>query len=220
MLPVPIDIALNAAVGAGVVIAAHASLRDHPLWRSPALWALVAIEAILVLPAGGYLLWRFPSWSLMYLLEPGALGLSDTAWAVLAPLAGIGTFLGTRRLVLAGHLWVGVLVLAAGVLLTVLAAYFGWALLFVVGTTEAFRKNPAEVPSIVDSELIFVLPPFLIAFFVSLGTIFWRLVLLGLVQKDRNTEAKSSPSKPGARMSGTRKTKKKAADEEAPDAAQ
>jgi hypothetical protein len=197
MAPVPIDLALNAAIGASLALAARRSLADQPLWKTPALWALVALELTLVLPAGAYLLWRYPSWAFMYLVEPDFLGLPDPSWALLAPATAVAAFLGVRQLLLSSRLLAGVLVLLAAVVLTGLMVSFGRAQLQVLGTTVAFRNDPSQMRPLTESPLVFVLPTAIVAVAIGWGMTLWRLILLGLAHRDQSVVVEVSPSKPG-----------------------
>ena len=207
MAPVPIELALSVVLGSSLALASRRSLADEPLWKTPALWALLALEAMLILPVGAYGLWRFPDWSLMYLVEPGLWGVSNVGWSLLAPGAGLGAFLGVRRLILRSRLFVGVLVLVAAAVVTALAVSFGRTQLMVVGTTEAFRADPTKLRSIVDSQLIYILPGATLAVFTGWGMTLWRLILLGYATREPVVQV--SPSKPSVNRSGSKNIRRK-----------
>jgi hypothetical protein len=207
MAPVPIDLALSAAIGASLALASRRSLADLPLWRTPALWALVAIELTLVLPCGAYLLWRQPSWSFMYLVEPDFLGVPDVGWAWLAPAGGVGAFLGARWLILSSRFLGAVLLLVAAGVLAALMVSFGRTQLLVLGTTAAFRNDPSQMRPLTESPLLFVLPMAFLATLVSWGMTLWRLILLGLAHRDQKSTAEGPPSKAPAGSGGAKKRK-------------
>ncbi|MBI5509563.1 MAG: hypothetical protein HY903_12495 [Deltaproteobacteria bacterium] len=198
--------ALNIAVGASIALAARLSLRDQPLWRASALWALVIVEGLVMLPTAVYLLWRFPAWSLMYVLEPGAAGLPTTLWAAMVPFAAFAAFLGVRRLLLTARLIAGAAVGVVGLVLVGLVVYHGRAQLLVVGTTEAFRTDPAQMRSIFDTPLLYLLPPMAVAGLLAWGMTLWRLVLLGFTRRAATIEVSPSQIQPlTGKGAGTRR---------------
>ena len=93
MATVPFDLAVNVAVGASFALASRLTLRHEALWRSVSLWALLGLQALVLVPVGAYVLWRFPEWSYMYLAEAGGFGIPDPAMALTyVPAAVLGWF--------------------------------------------------------------------------------------------------------------------------------
>lgn len=195
MAPLPIALLLHATMGATFALAAGKALRERSFFRTPAFWALVVIQVTLVVPTTAYALWRFPAWSLMYLVTPGLFGLPDASLAVLVLAAAGGGFIVVRNLLAEGRTWVGFLLVVAGAFLAALAVSLGRAQLTVVGTTEAFRADPTTLRGIAASPLLFILPPTIVAVLVSWGMTLWRLVLWANASRDVEVAEGASRSK-------------------------
>ncbi len=179
MIPtVPIDVSLNLAVGASVALAGRAAIPQYRLLRSPALWSLVIMEAVVFMPVGAYLLWRFPAWSLMYLVEPGSLPVPDVALVVTYPIAALLSFVVTWRLLAGERLVPAVAILAGAVVVTLVITYWGRDALMVVGSVAAYREGPDGMLSVFDSALVYLLIAAGVAVTVSWGNTLWRVVML------------------------------------------
>lgn len=179
MIPtVPIDLVLNVAVGSSIALASRGTLRSQTLWRTPALWALIAFELFVFVPVGAYLLWRFPEWSVMYLLDAGALPMPDHGLAALYLVVAFGAFVATRQLLIKKRIWAALGVVAASLSLSLAIAYFGRDSLLRVGSTQAFRSAPETMRDVVGTQLGFVVAGAAVAVTIGWAATLWRLILL------------------------------------------
>jgi len=200
VVTVPIDLTLNVALGASVAVASRAVIAQYPLLRSPALWALIVLEAMVFVPIGMYLLLRFPAWSLMYLWEPGQLPIPDPALALLYPVAGVASFVATRRFLIGDKLLPAISILAGGGLLALIIAYAGRRNLMLVGTVAAFRESPDGMLSVFDSALFYLVGVSGLALTAGWVATLWRLSMLsqsrsGGVEAEAVREARSTTRK-------------------------
>ncbi|MFC1611151.1 hypothetical protein ACFL6C_09340 [Myxococcota bacterium] len=179
MATVPIDLALNVAVGSSIALASQSTARDYRLLRSPALWALVAFEVLVFLPIGGYLLWEFPAWSLMYLVEPRSLPIPDISLALSYPVVAVAAYIGCRRLVAGGRVWPVLGIFLAGLALVASLVYLGQQQVLVVGSTDEFRNDPAKMREALDSPLSYLVGAACVAFVIGWVATVWRLFVLG-----------------------------------------
>ena len=146
MVTLPIDLALSAAIGSTAAIASRSTAGEYSLLRSPALWALIAFELLVFVPVGAYLLWRFPAWSLMYVVEPSSLPMPPAYLTILYPVVAVGTYVGCRRLLTVGKLLAVLGVLAGGVLLAAAIGFYGREQIEVIGSAcpEHFAPDHAR----------------------------------------------------------------------------
>ncbi|MBI3179478.1 MAG: hypothetical protein HYZ27_07430 [Deltaproteobacteria bacterium] len=204
MIPtVPIDLSLNVAVGASVALASRAVIPQQRLLRSPALWSLVIMQALVFVPVGAYLLWRFPAWSLMYLMEPASLPVPDVALVVTYPIAAVASFVITWRLLSGERLAPAIAVLAGALVVTLLITYLGRDALLVVGSVAAYREGPDGMLSIFDSALVYLVAASGVAVTVSWANTLWRVVMLA--RSGRGSVQASAGS--SLRVNTTRKSK-------------
>lgn len=179
MIPtVPIDIAVNVAVGCSFVLASRNTVADESLLRSAALWALVAFEVLLFVPVGAYLLVYYPDWSLMYIVAPGQLPVPDWALVATYPIAAFTGFVVARGLVIKGRIWTAIGFMASGFLLSLAVTGFGYRQLMNVGTTNAYR-NGGSLEPILTSQLAYLLGAIFLAIGAGWVICIWRLDVLG-----------------------------------------
>ncbi len=209
MLTLPIDLGLSVAAGSTVALAGRSTAEETKLVRSPALWALVAFELLVFVPVGAYLLWRFPAWSVMYLIEPDSLPMPPAYLAVLYPIVAVGTFVGCRRLLAAGKLLAALGIVGGSALLVTTIAFFGWDQISVLGTTEAFRADPAQMRDVGGSSLAYTGGAGSVAVAVSWSVTLWRLMLLGRLVRPRAADTQETAEERPQKRS--RRTKKKKA---------
>lgn len=173
-----LDLALQVALGGSLVLASQQTIAYETWWRSSALGALCVIEILLFMPVGAYVLWRYPEWSMMYLLESGELG-TPKAWLVVSyPVVALGAFLSARALIVRGKRWGALGVTALGFALAAAVAFFGQRQLLTVGTTEAFRASTSGLRPLLDTPLAWVLGGAVVAIGVAWMLALWRLWLL------------------------------------------
>lgn len=172
-----LDLSLSFALGASVVFFSRGSVAHEPVLRSSAFGAMLIIELLLFAPLGGYLLWRYPDWSYMYLAQAGDFGVSD-GWLCLAyPLVGAVGFFLARELVRRNQAW-GALVLALSALALALAILIlGQEQVLHVGTTEAFRAGTSGLRPLEETALAWVLAAGTLAIGGGWGFALWRLRL-------------------------------------------
>lgn len=173
---VPIDLALNLAMGSSFVLASRATIPAETLVRSTSLWALIFFELVVFLPVGAYLLWRYPEWSYMYLLEAGSFGFADWFLAGSYPVAGLVGWGVARVLVRRDREWVALGFCVACTLLGGAVIAFGFRQLLSVGTTATFRAG-GTMTALYDSPLAWVLAAVVIGIGAAWGVSVWRLVL-------------------------------------------
>jgi hypothetical protein len=204
------DIVLSLAIGASFMLACSHTAGEQSVLRSPALWTLLAFETLFFLPAGAYLLWRYPDWSFMYLFEPPLLGGRDWTLAGLYPASALAGF-ALARVFLARQRPIGAVLLVAGSLLVAVAiASFGHRQLFGVGTTAAFRADSSGLPPLGSTPLAWIQVALMVGMLVSWVMSLWRLHLYNRAWRAAGAPGESSDaamrerSKSGNRV-GTRK---------------
>ncbi len=190
MIPtVPFDVALNIAIGASLAWAGKDTQVEGRVWRSAALGALLALEALVFLPVGAYLLTRYPDWSMMYLVDVS--GLPPTIrLTVLAlyPIAAVSAFVAARRL-LKQHRKAGVAgLIALGIGLALAIAYVGQTALLSVGTAQTFAAGTAR--SLFETSLFYLLILGSAAVIASWGAALWRLRLVSAAAQRTEVETK------------------------------
>jgi len=175
----PVDIALNLAIGASVVLASRAAIVEERLLRAAALWALLGFQALLFVPIAAYLMWRYPEWSAMYLMEAEAV--AARGWLIVAsyPAAALVGLLITRALLRQARPVVAYVFAIGCLALTAAVAGFGHRQILGVGTTAAFRADPSSLPGLGSSPLVWVLVPALLVLVAGWGVMIWRLFLYG-----------------------------------------
>lgn len=175
---VPIDLALSAAMGSSFVLASRATIPTESFLRSTSLWALIFFELVVFTPVGAYLLWRYPEWSYMYLLEAGSLGFTDWFLAGSYLVAGLVGWGIARVLVRRGHDWIALGFCVACYILAGAVITFGFRQLLSVGTTATFRSE-GTMTALYDSPLAWVLAAAVIGVGAAWGVSVWRLILYG-----------------------------------------
>ena len=179
MATVPFDLALNLAVGASFALASRVTLPHERVLRSVSLWALLGLEALVFVPVGAYLLWRFPEWSYMYLAEAGTLPVPDVAVALSYAIAGVVGWTVVRMFVVRDRtlgaigFGVGCLALAGAI------AAFGVEQITMVGSTAQFQAGYGAMMPLGDSPLSWVLVQTGIGVTAAWGWSLWRIVLYG-----------------------------------------
>lgn len=174
-----LDLAWQIVMGASLMLLSRNSVTQEPLYRSMPLWSVIALNAMVYMPGGAYLLWRFPDWSYMYIFEGGELGIPDW-WLVGAyPVVAISAVVGVRTLLLKEHLLGALGVLGGGLSLIGAVVFLGQRQLFSVGTTRDFRAGTITMQPLLESSLFWVLlaifiPALSISIFAA-----WRLWLYG-----------------------------------------
>jgi len=175
---IPAFLVLNVAIGASIALASRHMVESGRLWRSSALWALVALQALIEVPAMAYVAHRYPAWSFGYLLadEPPA--------AALAPLIGvfvltaIAAFIVTRRLLAAGHLGLGIGVLAIGLAGTAFVVFARRDALRSVGGAAAFASDSTTLQPLQATALGYLVGGVTLLVLLAWGNTLWRLVLV------------------------------------------
>jgi hypothetical protein len=207
MVTLPIDLGLSVAAGSTVALASRSTASEYRVLRSPAFWSLLAFELLIFVPVGAYLLWRFPAWSLMYLIDPDSLPMPPAYLAVLYPVIAVSTFIVCRRLLLVRKLIAVLGVLGGCVLAVALIGFFGFDQISVIGSTAEFRTDPGQMRDVTGSALGYVGAAGLAAVVISWAVTLWRLMLLGRVARHGTTAtATTEEEEPSAK----RRTKKKA----------
>ncbi|OGQ91141.1 MAG: hypothetical protein A2289_01060 [Deltaproteobacteria bacterium RIFOXYA12_FULL_58_15] len=215
MATVPFDLALSVGLGACVAVFGRSVAPEKTLLRSAGLWALVAFELMLFVPVGAFLLWRFPEWSWMYLLEADALPFPDFAVAAAYPAFAIASFILCRHLVSSGRFWLAVGVMIGGMAIAGLVGFFGWEQLSVSGTTEQFRADPGQMREVTESSLGYLLAASNVGIVVAWGAMLWRLLLLCRAAQlhpsavSSSSVADQTPSNNGKKPAAGSKTRKK-----------
>jgi hypothetical protein len=201
---------LSLAIGASVAVASRTTLMTERLMRSAALWALVALQALVVLPFAAYLFKRYPDWSLMYLFDGASLPqpLQLTILSSL-PVTAVGSFILARRFVMTQRWQVALTMAGAGLMLVGLIVYLGRDSLGVVGTTSMVRGGTGRPIS--DTSLIYLLVMGVLAVVASWAATLWRLWLVSQAaerQKHDHDTVKAAPrgSAHGAKTQPPRKT--------------
>ena len=138
--------------------------------------ALLIYQVFLFVPMGGYLLWRFPAWSLMYIAGSAAYDL-HMASALLYPLIGMVS-LWLSRGALLRHSPRSLLVAAGSVVVAGLAIVVAtWDRLSVVGSLAAFAAGDPLTPWN-KTPLLPLLGVFVPLVVAGWGATLWRLALL------------------------------------------
>jgi hypothetical protein len=207
MLTFPIDLVLSVAVGATVAFASRTTAGEYRLWRSPGLWSLLGFEALVFAPVGGYTLWRFPAWSLMYLVESDAVPFPPAYLALVYPVVAVSAYLACRRSLARGGVVFTATVAAGSLLLVVAIGFYGRHQLSVLGSTAAFRSDPESMRTAVGSTLAWMGVPALIGVAVAWGATLWRLSLLCRVSRSDALEVAAGEvgTDKKARRRGTKK---------------
>jgi hypothetical protein len=175
---VPVDLAVSLAVGASFAYASRRSVEHESLLRAPSLWALVAFELFVFAPGGAYLLWRYPDWCYMYLIEAGTLGIPDPAVALVYPIAALAAYFPTRSLLVKQRPWVALGIAMGGLVLAAAIVAFGHRQLSVLGTTEGFRGN-TPLAAMLLSPLPWALGGVTITGAAAWVVSLWRLAVFG-----------------------------------------
>jgi hypothetical protein len=124
----PIDLAFNLALGLGFAYCARDRVRTDGPFAFPAFPLLAAFTAIVVMPVALYLYLAHPSWSWMYLVDPGSVpGIAVVPMLTLHGGAIFTGWYGGARLLRAGRerLLLYAVVAAPIVLLVTLALAWG-----------------------------------------------------------------------------------------------
>lgn len=179
---------------------------SEKLWLSSCLWALIVYQLVVFVPVGAYLMWRFPDWSVMYLLDVQDLPFSGQSLVAAYPVVGFGGFVAARRLLHKGRtlsawgLSGTAVLLAAGLLL------FGRQELSVVGSTARFKMAPTALQPIAESSLALLLMAAGVGIMLGWFGTLSRLRLLGAASVHKR---RISQPKPGIRTSPRAGTSKK-----------
>lgn len=211
---IPLELAMNIALGASVAFAGRGALGQQSLWRTPALWALVMLEIMVVLPLTIYLGQRYPDWMVMYLVDANDLSVAArSVLLALLPIIAVTSFSWTRRFLIAGRLMPSIGILAGGVMVTGLIGYLGRTALSTVGTTAAYDVEAPSLKRLVDSGLLYLLIGALLGIAVAWAGTLWRVNLVSRVAA-RNDKAAPLPEKKkagfGPRTQPLKTAKKKA----------
>lgn len=171
----PINLAVSFTFGVSLALASRAHLSGQSTVRALGIWVTVIVQAFVVCPIGVYLLHNYPQWSLMYLVEPGALPLPVEAIAALYPLAALAGFLAARRLLLVNRLVVTLLLCLAGVAAIVAIFVLGPDRILQVGTPAAAGLSANMRRPLTQTPLVYLLSVALPVIFFSWGSAVWRL---------------------------------------------
>lgn len=96
---------MNVFAGATLALAARRSIQASPeaVAQAPLMRA-AAYLLFVFLPMGGFLVWAYPAWSWMYLLNPEEVGAAVSVAAVLGyPLCGLVGYFATERMLRRGR---------------------------------------------------------------------------------------------------------------------
>ncbi len=182
---------MSVAIGASVALAARGTLAYEPLLRSPSLWALVALLGATVLPVGGYVLHGFADWSLLYVVEGAALG-EPAVLAVLFPVAGVASFVVTRRLLLRQRAAAAMAVAGASLVVAVALVWLARDPLSSVGSAGAYHGG-GKLRPLGHTTLAWLLAGGGAAVVASWIVTLWRLALVSQAA-NRQAEAKTKKS--------------------------
>lgn len=176
----PVALLLSVTIGSSLAVASRNALPHEPKTHSPALWAVVAMQLMVVLPVVAYLLHRFGDWGVLYLFDSTLL-VEPAALAPVPPLVAVAVYLLTRKLILGDRLLVAVAVTfaSAGV-----AAFVIWATrrqLSIVTTVAAMRGS-GTTRTLAQTPLRYLLAGGGAAVALSWAVTLWRLVLVGRAQ--------------------------------------
>ncbi len=175
---IPIYLFLNVAVGASLAFASRSLIEPGRPWRSPALWSLVALQALVIVPTAAYLGYRYPAWSFLYWLdgEPSlGLAVAMAAALILTALAG---FFAVYQLLARHQRTLGGCVIAGGLLGAGLVSWIFRSKLLVVGTRRAFVEGTAALRPLSESALGYLLAGAVVALLVAWVSSLWRLLLV------------------------------------------
>ena len=176
----PVALILSVTIGSSLAVAARTSMPHESRTRSPALWAVVAMQLMVVLPVIGYLLHRFGDWALLYLFDSTLL-VEPAVLAPLAPLVAVVAFLAARKLVLADHTLAALALMLGSAALAVLTAWAARRQLTIV-TTVAALQGSGTTRTLAQTPLRYLLAGGGLAVTISWAVSFWRLVLVGRAQ--------------------------------------
>jgi hypothetical protein len=176
-----IALALCVSLGGSMALASRGILTQGPLWRSFALWALLALQALVFLPVSGFVLHRFADWSLFYLIDTARLG-EPAVLSAAFPVIAMVSFIVVRRLLIANKV-PPALGITVGALLV--AAACGWLArgpLLVVGTFDNYR-HATNLRPLAQTSLAYLLAGGGLLVLISWITTLWRLAIVGLAAK-------------------------------------
>lgn len=177
-MTLPLDLGVAVAMGASVVLAARSMVLAEPIWRSAAWWALFVLQLVLVAPTGAFLRWRFPDWSLMYLLAPEDLPVATWSLGLMAPVVALLAFAVSRRMLARTGVGsvIGVLLGAIGFAIAI--GFFGREQLRSVGTVAAFQGGGEGMFPVWKTPLVYLGPAAVIGVGSTWAITLWRLRLL------------------------------------------
>ena len=176
----PVALLLSVTIGSSLAVASRNALPHEPKTHSPALWAVIAMQLMVVLPVVAYLLHRYGDWGVLYLFDSTLL-VEPAALAPLAPLVTLVAYLATRKLVLADRLLAAVAITfaSAGV-----AVFVTWAMRrqLTIVTTVAALRGSGTTRTLTQTPLRYLLAGGGAAVALSWAATLWRLVLVGRAQ--------------------------------------
>lgn len=140
-MTLPLALASQVAVGSSFALISRHSDARQPWARSVGVWALLCLEAVVVMPATAYGLWRYPAWSMHYLWEPTA----APGWALLCPLMAIAGLAAARACIARNRPAWAWGPFALGMLSALLIALLGGGRIGWVGTLAQFQAHSGDL---------------------------------------------------------------------------
>ena len=174
VMTLPLALASQVAVGASFALISRHSDAHQPWLRSVAVWALLCLQLLVIMPATAYGLWRYAAWSMHYWWEAGP----STGWTLLCPVMGLLGFGVARAGILRGRVSWGWAALGVGLVTDLILVIVNGGRLAWVGTAAQFQAHSGDLLPLGSSGVGYLLTVGLPAQVAAWAFTLWRLYLL------------------------------------------